>query len=323
MTDKCVLIVGGTGSWSRGLIESLLEKGVGKIKVFARNEAQMVSMLREAASNKLEPVIGDIRDSRALSNACKDCDTVFHMAALKHVPICEKMPEEAILTNVIGTQNVIDCAIENKVCNVIYVSTDKAVDPGSTYGCTKLLGEKLIISANEQSRNTKFIVFRGGNLLGSTGSVIPFFKKQIEEKGQITLTDRRMNRFFISIKKASELLIEAAIRGAGGEIFIPTMPAICIEDIAKYLLEQKSLALGSIKIVGIRPGEKLNEQLITQEESEYIYEMTKELSLLMKDDSHGWIANGFVKRNSNYVSKSEEALVPYEEAKKILKLAEI
>ena len=223
------------------MIKELLKEDVAKIIVYARNEHQMVELSREFHNSKIEIIIGDIRDKNALLAASKNVDILYHLSALKHVPICEKMPYEAIETNIIGTKNVIDSAIENQIDKVIYVSTDKAVKPDCTYGSTKLLGEKLFLSANNIQIHTKFIVFRGGNLIGSAGSVIPLFERQISEKGVVTLTDERMCRFFISIQNASKLLIKISKRAVGGEIFIPYMPAIRIKDIAKYLLAKHKL----------------------------------------------------------------------------------
>lgn len=318
MKNKTVLITGGTGSWGHGLIHELLKEDISKIKVYARNEHQMVELLREFNNPKVEIVIGDIRDKNTLSSACKDVGILYHLSALKHVPICEKMPYEAIETNVIGTKNVIDSAIENDVEKVIYVSTDKAVNPDCTYGSTKLLGEKLFISANHNQTSTKFIVFRGGNLVGSAGSVIPLFERQISEQGKVTLTDERMSRFFISIQSASQLLIEISKRAVGGESFIPCMPSIRIKDIAKYLLSKHKLDENSILITGIRPGEKLDEELITNNEKEYLYRFTDNLFVISKNDNHGWLANGIMKKCTDFPIRSNEAILPYDKAAKFL-----
>lgn len=312
MKNKTIFITGGTGSWGHGLIKELLKEDVAKIIVYARNEYQMVELSREFQNPKLEIIIGDIRDKNALLSASKNVDILYHLSALKHVPICEKMPYEAIETNIIGTKNVIDSAIENQIDKVIYVSTDKAVKPDCTYGSTKLLGEKLFLSANDIQSHTKFIVFRGGNLIGSAGSVIPLFERQISEKGRVTLTDERMCRFFISIQNASRLLIKISKRAVGGEIFIPYMPAIRIKDIARYLLEKHKLDEHCISITGIRPGEKLNEELITESEKEHLYRFTDDLFLISKEDIHGWLANGIIKKSSDFAVCSDEVILPYE-----------
>lgn len=318
MKNKTVFITGGTGSWGHGLILELLKEDVAKIIVYARNEYQMVELSREFNNPKLEIVIGDIRDKNALLSASKNVDILYHLSALKHVPICENMPYEAIETNIIGTKNVVDSAIENQIEKVIYVSTDKAVNPDCTYGSTKLLGEKLFLSANNIQSNTKFIVFRGGNLLGSAGSVIPLFERQIAEKGMVTLTDERMSRFFISIQDASKRLIKISKRAVGGEIFIPYMPAIRIKDIAKYLLTKNKLDGNHISVTGIRPGEKLNEELITETEKEHLYRFTNDLFLISKKDMHGWLANGIIEKSSDFAVRSDEAILSYENAAKFL-----
>lgn len=318
MKNKTVLITGGTGSWGHGLIQEFLKEDVAKIIVYARNEYQMVELSRKFNNPKLEIVIGDIRDKNALSSACKNVDILYHLSALKHVPICEKMPYEAIETNIFGTKNVVDSAIENQIDKVIYVSTDKAVNPDCTYGSTKLLGEKLFLAANSNDNRTKFIIFRGGNLIGSAGSVIPLFERQIDEKGMVTLTDERMCRFFISIQSASQLLIEISKRAVGGEIFIPYMPSIRIKDVARYLLAKHRLDEHNISVTGIRPGEKLNEELITETEKEHLYRFTDDLFVISKEDIHGWLANGIIKKCSDFAVRSNESVLSYEKASAFL-----
>lgn len=323
MKDKNVLIIGGTGSWAEGVIQELLRRGVNKIRIFARNEYRMVKTQQRFAGTCVEAVIGDIRDAKAVRNAMKDCRIVFELAALKHVPICEAMPFEAIETNVIGTGNVIQCAADAHVEKVIYVSTDKAVNANCTYGCTKLLGEKLILSANSNSHETKYIVFRGGNLLGSVGSVLPVFQNQIAENGSVTLTDEKMSRFFITIERASRLLVDAAQKGAGGEIFLPVMPAILIKNIARYLLQKNNLSPDKIHVVGIRPGEKLHEQMLAESELKHVYRLNKDLVLIDKTDSHGWLANSFVKKAVDYRYNSSQDILSYADTVKFFQAADI
>lgn len=322
MQNKRILIIGGTGSWGTALLSNLLKTGASQIKLFSRNEANMVAQKQRFPDARVQTILGDIRDTSRLLQACEDTDIIFHLAAVKHVPICEQMPTEAILTNVTGTQHVIDCAIRSHVEKVIYTSTDKAISPHCTYGCTKLLGEKLILSADAQTTKTKFIVFRSGNLLGSSGSVIPVFKRQIAHSKCISLTDKRMNRFFISIDQAAALLIEAATRGAGGEIFLPRMDSISIHDIAKYLLQQQGLDESHIKITGMRPGEQLNERMVTSEESKSIYQINQQLFTLLEKDGHSWAANGFVESGS-YSYCSQDTVLPYKQACEFLEAAHI
>lgn len=322
LENKKILIVGATGSWGMALLELLLKTEAAQIKALARNEHNMVSLQQKFGDKRVSPIIGDIRDRGRLSQACSDVDIVFHLAAMKHVPICEQMPTEAVTTNVAGTMNLIECAISRGVEKVIYVSTDKAVTPHCTYGCTKLLGEKLILSANTQRSTTKFIVFRSGNLLGSSGSVIPLFRRQIDEAQHIFLTDERMSRFFIPIVQAAELLLEAALRGAGGEVFLPRMDALFIRDIAQYLLEKKGLDKAQIEITGIRPGETLNESMVTEEERTALYQISDMLYAFIGADHHAWAANDFV-RSGNYKSASEDAALSYEQTRAFLNAAGI
>lgn len=322
MINKKILIVGATGSWGMALLERLLQTDTAQIKVLARNEHNMVSLQRAFPNKRVTPVIGDIRDRARLSQACTDVNIVFHMAAMKHVPVCEEMPTEAIATNVVGTQNVIDCAIAQGVDKVVYTSTDKAVTPHCTYGCTKLLGEKLILAANTQANRTKFIVFRSGNLLGSSGSVIPLFRRQIDEQQRICLTDERMSRFFIPIAQAAELLLEAAVRGAGGEVFLPRMDALLISDIARYLLEKSGINKNQMDIIGIRTGETLSESMVTDEEGGALYQLSDRLHAFIGGDSHGWVANGFVK-TGEYISNSHDAILSYAQTCEFLSAAGI
>lgn len=323
MKDKNILIVGGTGSWAHGVIPELIRRGANRIRIFARNEYRMVKTLQEFQGTCVEGIIGDVRDIQAVKDAMRDCQVVFDLAALKHVPICENMPFEAIETNIIGTKNIIQCAVDARVEKVIYVSTDKAVNANCTYGCTKLLGEKLILSANQKQQNTKYIVFRGGNLLGSAGSVLPIFQKQIAETGSVTLTDENMSRFFITIERASKLLVDVAEKGAGGEIFLPVMPSISIKNIAQYLLRKNNLSPDNIHLIGIRPGEKLHEQMIAESEMDFLYQLNEDLVLIDKTDSHGWKANSFVKKAVNYRYNSSQDILSYADTERFLQAANI
>lgn len=312
MKHQKILIIGATGSWGTVLLEQLLKTEAAQIKVLARNEHNMVGLQQRFRDKRICPVIGDIRDKTRLMQVCAGMDIVFHLAAMKHVSVCEEMPTEAIATNVTGTQNLIDCAIGCGVEKVIYASTDKAVAPNCTYGCTKLLGEKMILSANTQKSKTKFMVFRSGNLLDSSGSVIPLFRQQIEQDKHICLTDNCMSRFFIPMTQAAELLLEVAVQGMGGEIFLPRMDALLIRHIARYMLEKNGLDKTQMKITGIRAGETLSECMVTAEESKSLYQMNDKLYAFIKGDHHPWTANGFVKAGQ-YSAHSVDALLSYED----------
>jgi UDP-N-acetylglucosamine 4,6-dehydratase/5-epimerase len=219
-------------------------------------------------SNKLKFIIGDVRDKDRLSMAMRGVDYVFHLSALKHVPICEENPWEAVLTNIYGTRNVIEVAIENKVKKVIDISTDKAVDPFNLYGVTKACGEKLMIAANIESNfETAFVCIRAGNVLGTNGSVVPLFRQQILKNNEITITDERMSRYLMTLRQAIQLIFRATHDSLGGEIFVVKMPSANLVDLASVLIEKLGDKNTAIKKIGIRPGEKLYEVLVSRYES--------------------------------------------------------
>ncbi len=268
LTQSNILVTGGTGSLGYELIRQLIAYHPNKIVVYTRSESAQIAMKHALDDPRLCFCIGDIRDIEALAKACADIDYVFHLAALKHVPVCEEQPIEALKTNIIGTQNVIDAAMQNHVEKVIYMSTDKAADPSNFYGMTKAIGEKLMVLSNHFNIRTKFICVRGGNILGTSGSVLPMFIKQIAEKGHVEITDNRMTRFFMTQQEVSRLLIKAAIDGKGGEVFVMAMPACKILDLAGVLIEASDKDSIGVVESGIRPGEKIHEVLISEYESQ-------------------------------------------------------
>lgn len=265
-TDATILITGGTGSWGIELVTQLLLLDPRKVIIFSRNENRQVMMRQNFEDTRLQFSIGDIRDENSLSSACVGVDYVFHLAALKHVPVCEENPLEAIKTNIVGTQNVIETSIKNQVKKVIYVSTDKAADPANTYGMTKALGEKLILGANELGSLTRFLCIRGGNVLGSSGSVLPIFMRQLEEENKIRITDKKMTRYFVTPKQAIKTLLQATELGNGGEIFVMYMNACNILDLAEVLIEYYNKKNVHILEIGARVGEKTHEVLIAENE---------------------------------------------------------
>lgn len=268
--DSKILITGGTGSWGQTLTRMLLEKYNPKeIIIFSRGELQQVLMQRKFKNDKIKYIIGDVRDYEAVKFATTGVDYIFHMAALKHVPICEDQPQEAIKTNITGTTNIVNASILNGVKKVIDVSTDKAVEPINLYGMTKSVGEKVIIQANDLTDQTKFVCIRGGNVMGSNGSVIPYFIEQIKAGGPITVTDFRMTRFFLTLEEAIGLLFKAAEESIGGETFVMNMPACYITEVAEILMEEYGTV--DVKEIGGRPGEKLDEMLISKHESALSY----------------------------------------------------
>lgn len=267
--DKSIiLITGGSGSWGNELTHQLLNTFNPKeIRIYSRGEHKQVEMKRRFQNSKLKFIIGDIRDKDTLKIAIQNVDYVFHLSALKHVPVCEENPWEAVKTNIVGTQNIIETAIEQGVKKVIDVSTDKAVDPLNLYGVTKACGEKLIIAANLISLKTRFICIRGGNVLGTNGSVIPLFREQIIKTNSLTITDQRMTRFFMKVSDAIKLVLTAVINGVGGEIFIMKMSACKIINLAEVMIKYLGNKKTNIINIGIRPGEKIHEILISKYES--------------------------------------------------------
>ncbi len=261
--NAVILVTGGTGSWGRELVRQLLELKTRQVVVYSRSEAGQVNMRWEIHDPRLSYCIGDVRDREALMRACQGVDYIFHLAALKHVDICEEQPYEALKTNVGGTQHVIEAAIANRVRRVINISTDKAADAVNFYGMTKALAEKLITHANLHTTATRFMNVRGGNILGSSGSVLHLFQEQLGQGSPIRITDCRMVRYFMTPQMASTLLLTAAKRGVGGETFILQMPACKIIDLAQALLSEDDHRTMQVQEMGCRPGEKLSEVLLT------------------------------------------------------------
>ncbi|WP_379136528.1 polysaccharide biosynthesis protein [Paenibacillus sp. sgz500958] len=280
--NKVVLITGGTGSWGRTLTQTLLKEDPQEIRIFSRNEFSQVMMQREFGNDsRLRFIIGDVRDYTAVEAGCKGVDYVFHLAALKHVPVCELQPEEALKTNVLGTENIIRASIAQKVTKVIDVSTDKAVNPINVYGMTKAIGEKLMIRANDLSEHTRFTCIRGGNVLGTNGSVVPLFLQQLREGRDLTVTDIEMTRFFLTLQEAIFLLLKAATTAIGGETFVMKMKACRIIDIAEVLAEHYLPCVPQLKEIGMRAGEKKHEVLISSYESPYTLKYNEQYFVIL------------------------------------------
>lgn len=265
LTEKVILLTGGTGSFGREFAGTVLRKHNPKaIRIFSRGELLQQEMSRQFNGDpRLRFLIGDVRDRRRLFRAMNGVDIVVHAAALKQVPACEYNPIEAIKTNVDGAVNVIDAAIDANVAKVIALSTDKAVNPANLYGATKLCAEKLFVRGNAYVSETKtrFSCVRYGNVIGSRGSVIPVFQKQ-RESGTITITDKRMTRFWLTLDQGVRFVIRCIGQMRGGEIFVPKIPSMRIMELAA------AIAPGcEIELTGIRPGEKLHEVLVSEDES--------------------------------------------------------
>lgn len=272
--DSKILITGGTGSLGQALTKRLLEKNVKTVRILSRNENQQIEMESKFNDSRLRFFLGDIRDKDRLIRATEDIDYVFHAAALKHVPKIEYNPFEAINTNVLASQNVIDACLVSKVKKAVCIGTDKAVSPLNTYGATKLLMEKLFVTANNYldplKHPTKFLAVRYGNVLGSSGSVVPKFIDQIKNKQKITITDNQMTRFSLTMDEALDFILKSMEIGQGSEIFVPKIKSYTISDVKKALTE----ILGDYgeEVIGIRPGEKLHETLINSEEMRYSWQ---------------------------------------------------
>lgn len=265
--DKSIFLSGGTGSWGQELVRQLLQfHNPKEIIIYSRGEFAQVLMERRFSNKKLKFIIGDVRDYKRLNESMENVDFVFHLAALKHVPICEEHILESIKTNIIGVQNIVNCAINNNVKMVIDLSTDKACNPLNVYGICKLLGEKIIIDANKNEK-TKFACIRSGNVIGTNGSVIPYFIEKAKNKETIPITDINMTRFLIPLKDAITLVLKIPNECHGGEIFALKMPSAKIIDLANVLWKFYN-PKDAIKknIIGIRQGEKLNETLVSEQE---------------------------------------------------------
>ncbi|MBG9755860.1 UDP-N-acetylglucosamine 4,6-dehydratase (inverting) [Lysinibacillus sphaericus] len=268
MKDKVVLITGGTGSFGKKFIKKALELNVKKVIVFSRDELKQYEMKQEFKDERLRFFIGDVRDKERLYRAFDGVDIVIHAAAMKHVDACEYNPFEAVKTNIHGAQNIIEAAIDRGVEKVIALSTDKACSPINLYGATKLASDKLFVAANAYvgEKKTSFAVVRYGNVVGSRGSVVPFFKK-IKHTGVVPITDERMTRFWITLDQGVQFVLENLERMKGGEIFIPKIPSMKVTDLAKAIAPECKM-----EIIGIRPGEKLHEAMIMEDDARHTLE---------------------------------------------------
>lgn len=308
LKNKIILITGGTGSWGQELTKQLLEFDVKQVRILARNEFNQVSMKRAFNDPRLKIEIGNVRDYGKLKFACKNVNYVFHLSALKHIPICEEFPYEAIKTNINGTRNIIRASIDNEVEKVIDVSSDKAVLPINTYGMTKAIGEKLILNALKIESKTKFMCIRGGNVLGTQGSVVPFFINQIKRFNKITITDEKMTRYFLTLPEAIKLLFVAMKSDMNGALFVMKMPSCKIIDLAEVIIEYYGDKNTKIEEIGIRPGEKLNEVLVSKHEVLNTYEYNNKYYLIShKHLSHLYKKVEFKEYNSatNLMNKKE------------------
>ena len=273
---KKILITGGTGSLGTALTKKLLKSNVEIIRIYSRNESKQVEMREQVNDPRLRFLIGDVRDLERLTKAMEDIDIVFHAAALKHVPVVEYNPFEAIKTNVLGSQNVIDSCLKENVESAICIGTDKAVSPLNTYGATKHLMEKLFVTASNYTNpirhKTKFLAVRYGNVLGSSNSVIPKFIEQIKSGKNLTITDPSMTRFTITMEQALELILTAIKKGYGGEVFVPKLKAYRLDTLKDAILDILKTS-AKIEKIPVRQGEKFHESLINSEELRNTFEI--------------------------------------------------
>ncbi len=301
--NKRILITGGTGSFGNKFVKIISHKYNPKeIIIFSRDEMKQWHMSQKFKNNKIKFVIGDVKDRDSISNACIDVDYVIHAAATKIVPTAEVNPLECIKTNIVGAENVIKASITNKVKKVVALSTDKACNPINLYGATKLASDKLFIAANNfnMKNNTKFSVVRYGNVIGSRGSLIPFFLNI--KDNYFPITHRDMTRFLITLEEGVKLVFLAFKDMLGGELYVSKIPSVYIKDIPKMINKNAKL-----KFIGIRPGEKLHEKMISEDDASYTYEYGNYFkiipSFLKKSQNSKYIKNGVkVKKGFSYSS---------------------
>lgn len=301
LKEKTILITGGAGTVGSELIRQVLRQGPAEVRVVDNNETAVFFLEEQYAAGGAKPAarnsdpacdfhafIGDIRDFDKLRRMMDGVDIVFHAAALKHVILCEKSPNDAVQTNINGVKNIIDAALENNVERVIFTSSDKAVNPTNVMGTSKLMGERLITAANslKRSRQTVFSSTRFGNVIGSRGSVFSIFYQQIRDGKTLTLTDPQMTRFIMTAEEAAQLVIEGGELAKGGEVFVTKMPIIRIEDLAHVMIDLLASRFGKrpdqyeISIVGAKPGEKLYEELMSDEETRRAVELPRMFAVL-------------------------------------------
>ncbi len=269
LRGKSVLVTGATGSFGREFLRQLLTQDeIERVTVFSRDELKQFEMKTEFSSPKVKYLLGDVRDYKRVLQATVDIDVIIHAAAMKQIPAAEQNPMEAIKTNILGAENIVNAAIENRVRKVVALSTDKAANPANLYGATKLCSDKLMIAGNYLSNRseTLFSVVRYGNVLGSRGSVIPFFKEQALT-GKIPITDFRMTRFWLTLSQGVNLVMQAIDSMHGGEIYVPKIPSFKVTDVARIIAPNVPTYE-----IGIRPGEKLHEVMITEDDSYFTRE---------------------------------------------------
>jgi FlaA1/EpsC-like NDP-sugar epimerase len=287
--NKRILVTGCCGTVGAELVRQLLQEyQVGELIGLDNNESEIFFSEQRYLDFPAHFFLADVRDRWKLTRQMADVDIVFHSAAFKHVILCERSPFEAVQTNILGIQNIVDAARQNKVPRVIFTSSDKAVNPTNVMGTSKLMGERLMTAANSNQRNghTRFASTRFGNVLGSRGSVIPIFREQIRKGGPVTLTDPNMTRFIMSIAEAVRLVLDSAVIAVGGEVFVTKMPTIRIQDLAEVMIRELAPDFGydperiGIRVIGTKPGEKMYEELMNDEETRRSWELERYFAVL-------------------------------------------
>jgi len=322
---KTVVVTGACGTVGAELVRQLSQTDVGKIICLDNNETELFFLFeRFRKTGKIVCHLADVRDLRALNLRFRSVDIVLHSAALKHVPLCEDSPNDAILTNIVGVQNVIDAALENNVERVLFTSSDKAVNPTNVMGTSKLMGERLLTAANESRSggSTIFASTRFGNVLGSRGSVVPLFRNQIENGGPITLTDREMTRFIMTLEEAAKLVLDSVWIAKGGEVMVTKMPVARIEDLAE-IMRNELAGDEDISIIetGAKPGEKMYEELMNDEEVRRTWDCTDFFIILsafsdVNSDAYGHLIGNA--RPDRPYSSNDEICLSYDELKDYL-----
>mgnify|MGYP001450637517 FL=1 len=312
--NKIILITGGTGSIGLGIIKQLMKFEPKQIRIFSNDENSIVEVKESIGDKKIfQFMVGDVRDKDRLQLAIRNVDIVFHAAAMKHIDICEQNPFDAVKTNVIGTSNILELSIMENVSKVIFISTDKATNPSSTLGASKLLAERLTLDASSYTGENKtvFAIVRFGNVLGSRGSVFQIFQKQILSNSPLTVTDARMTRFIMSISDASKMILKVTNIAKDGEIFILKMPSVKIEELAKGMLSvfkkkfPNHKILNKIQILKSRERERFDEFLITNEEQLYCHDIGQMYKISKKENKKPVSINNFNSKTSEKISKKE------------------
>ena len=321
--DKTLLITGGTGSFGNAVLKKFIDSDLEEIRIFSRDEKKQDDMRQKFKSNKLKFYIGDVRDNQSISNVMRGINYVFHAAALKQVPSCEFHPLEAVKTNILGTENVLESAIKYKVDRAVCLSTDKAVYPINAMGISKAMMEKVVISKARISNNTIITATRYGNVMASRGSVIPLFVNQILTKKNITITDPEMTRFMMALEDAVDLVMYAFKNGSHGDIFVQKSPASTIRTLAQALIELHNVPEHPINIIGTRHGEKLFEVLLSREEMLAAHDLGNYYKIPpdLRDLNYSkYIENGEIKiSETNEYNSHNTNRLDVENMKKILK----